>query len=69
MSVETADKLWRKIALSENPAEELLLAFDKVVRAEREAILQLIAAKRVDTNMYDGAYVLRAVMAAIRERE
>jgi hypothetical protein len=43
---------------------------NSAVAAEREAILQLIAAERTaNGHLYDGAYCLQNVAAAIRARE
>ena len=41
---------------------------DRAVRAERAAILEIIESARADAHMYDGAFCLRAVAAAIRAR-
>ena len=41
----------------------------EAVRAEREAILELIESARADAHLYDGDYVLRSVAAAIKARE
>jgi hypothetical protein len=40
----------------------------EAVRAERAAILEIIESARADAHMYDGAFCLRAVAAAIRAR-
>jgi hypothetical protein len=40
----------------------------QAVRAEREAILEVIEAERANGHLYDGAYCLQKVAAAIRAR-
>ena len=40
----------------------------QAVRAEREAILKVIEAERTNSHLYDGAYCLQKVAAAIRAR-